>query len=145
MAKKKTKGKAEVREHPVPQKQELDRGEHVTDFQIEGRLYAPLVDIYEDDLNIYIVADMPGVRPDDVEVSVRRHELVVNGRIVQERYPDEWPIYQEYQPGHWHRHFQLTDDVDRERIDASISKGILTVTLPKSARTKAKRIKVRTV
>jgi HSP20 family protein len=143
--KKKSKAEAEAREHPVQPKQELDQSEHATDFRVDGRLYAPLVDIYEDDVNIYIAADMPGVSPDDVEVSVRQHELVVNGRIVLEQYPDEWPLYQEYHPGHWHRHFQLTDDVDREGIDASISKGVLTIILPKSAKTKAKRIKVRTV
>lgn len=147
MAEKKSKGKAkaEVPDYPAQQKQELDKSEHETDFRVEGRLFAPLVDIYEDDTNIYIVADMPGVRPEDVEVSAGRHELVVNGRIVQELYPDEWPLYQEYHAGHWHRHFQLTDDVDRDRIDASMSNGMLTITLPKSVQTKAKRIKVRSV
>lgn len=147
MAGKKTKSetKSEAPQHPIQPKQELDREEHMSDFRVDGRLFAPLVDIYEDDVNIYIVADLPGVQPEDVEVSVQRHELVVNGRIVHEQCPDEWPLYQEYQAGHWHRHFQLTDDVDRDRIDASMSKGMLTVTLPKSVKTKAKRIKVRSV
>lgn len=130
-------------EHPAPRKQELVKAEHVEDFSVDGQLFAPMVDIYEDDVNIYIVADMPGVGPDDVEVTVRSDELVVNGRIVQSQFPDEVPLYQEYLAGHWHRHFQLTDDVDRERIDALMDKGILTMTLPKSAKTKAKKIKVR--
>ena len=147
MAEKKAEGKAKAPDITVQQKQkqELDKSDHETDFRVDGRLFAPLVDIYEDDTNIYIVADMPGVTPDGVEVSAGRHELVVNGRIVQELYPDEWPLYQEYHAGHWHRHFQLTDDVDRDRIDASMSNGVLTITLPKSVQIKAKRIKVRSV
>jgi HSP20 family protein len=131
-------------EHPLKPKLELEASEHMTDFSVDGALFAPLVDIYEDDKHIYIVADMPGVRPEDVEVTVRDHELVVNGRIVQEQFPGEVLLYQEYAVGHWHRHFRLTEDVDRGAIEASMENGILTITLPKAHRVKARRIPVRT-
>ena len=53
------------------------------------------------------------------------------------------PVYTEYNVGHWTRSFALSDKVDRERIAAQLEDGVLTLTLPKTAGTRPRRIAIR--
>jgi HSP20 family molecular chaperone IbpA len=105
------------------------------------RTIAPRVDIYETDSAYVLLADMPGVKPDDLEVVAERNSLIVRGRAAQ---PDEPPDYQEFELGEYQRAFSLTEDLDAERMTASLRDGVLRVDVPKSPGVQPKKIPVRT-
>lgn len=112
---------------------------------------APDVDIYEEDDSLVLVADVPGVGADGVEVRLENGvlELTAHGgreKIVEEKGGDEKgdePEYAEYRAVSYHRSFSLSEDIDADKIAATIRHGVLTVTLPKSARAKPRKIAVK--
>jgi HSP20 family molecular chaperone IbpA len=101
---------------------------------------APRVDIYETDAMYVLIADMPGVTPDGVDVVAERNSLVVRGRI---DHPATTPDYQEFTPADYYRAFTLTDDLDTDRMTATLRDGVLRVDIPKSERVQPKKIPVR--
>ena len=105
--------------------------------------YSPLVDIYEEDEVLTLVADMPGVDTEGIELTCENGILTINGRPGPEPVPDGEVIYREYVPGDYHRCFRISDDIDVERIGAKMSNGVLTVTLPKAARVRKRHIEVK--
>jgi HSP20 family molecular chaperone IbpA len=105
------------------------------------RTIAPRVDIYETDTEYVLLADMPGVTTDGLEVVAERGSLVIRGRA--ERSGEEDPDYQEFALADYHRAFTLTDDLDADRMAATLRDGVLRVDIPKSERVKPKKIPVR--
>lgn len=104
------------------------------------RAIPPRVDIYETEKIYVLLADMPGVLPDGLDVVAERDELVIRGRVERlARTPD----YQEFELANYYRAFTLTDDLDTDGITARLSDGVLRVEIPKSARTVFKKIPVR--
>ncbi len=104
---------------------------------------APDVDIFEKDDSLVLVADVPGVPADGVEVSLENGVLELTAhRGGAEKNPDD-ADYAEYKPAGYHRVFNLSDDIDAEKIGASVKDGVLTVTLPKSARARPRKIEVK--
>ena len=102
---------------------------------------APEVDIYEQDDSLVLVADVPGVGTGGVEVSLEAGVLEITAHRGEEKSPDD-ADYAEYRPASYHRVFSLSDDIEADRIAATIRHGVLTVTLPKSARAKPRKIAV---
>lgn len=101
------------------------------------RHYArPPVDIYSTESEIVVVADVPGVRKADLQITLERDELIIEGRIAGRREAES------ALPWGYHRRFKLRTAFDRERIQASLEEGILRVTLPKAAIEQAKKITV---
>ena len=109
----------------------------------ERPYYSPLVDIYEEDDELVLVTDMPGVSADGVEVTCENGMLTLNGRIDVDPAGEATPLHQEYVPGDYHRCFRLSEDIDVEKIKAKMSAGVLTLRLPKSARVRKRRIEVK--
>jgi HSP20 family protein len=105
------------------------------------RTIAPLIDIYETDGAIILVADVPGVRPDGVDVVAERDTLTVRGRVPRSERP---PEHQEYELIDYFQALTLTDDVDATNVSASLKDGVLRVTIPKSPTLRPKKIQVRT-
>ena len=104
------------------------------------RQVAPAVDIYETDATYTLLADMPGVGPDGLEVVAERDQLIVNGRVERSSTPTD---YQEFELADYHRTFILTEDLDAERIVATLKDGVLRVEIPKSPKVQPKKIPVR--
>lgn len=102
---------------------------------------APAVDIFETDKAYVLIADMPGVRPDGLDVVAERDELVIRGRVER---PVIAPAYQEFELADYHRAFTLTEDLDTAGITAALKDGLLRVEIPKSPRVQPKKIPVRT-
>ena len=102
---------------------------------------APSVDIYETDTQYVVLADMPGVTPEGLEVIAERDSLVVRGRVDR---PVTTPHYQEFELADYHRAFTLTEDLDTDGVKATLHDGVLRVEVPKSARVQPKKIPVRT-
>jgi HSP20 family protein len=105
------------------------------------RATAPPVDIYETDEGFVILADMPGVGPDGLEVTAERDTLSIRGRVDR---PAEEPDYQEYEFGEYRRTFTLTEDLEISAVTATLKDGVLRLQIPKSPRLQPKKIPVRT-
>ena len=105
--------------------------------------FTPAVDIYETDNGLVLQADMPGVGKDGLDVQVEGNVLTIVART------DEYPpaqsslLHQEYVAGDYQRSFILGDDIDRSKIEAELSDGVLALTLPKSESVVPKRITVK--
>jgi HSP20 family molecular chaperone IbpA len=106
----------------------------------ESRPIAPPVDIYETDTMVVLLADVPGVTADSVDVTAERDTLTIRGRV--ERQPAE-PDYQEFELRDYDRSFTLTQDLEADRVTATLRDGVLRVEIPKSARVQPKRIPVK--
>ena len=103
----------------------------------------PAVDVTEDDKAYKIVAELPGLDEKDVEVSMTGDVLTLKGEKRQEKEEKNKNWYvSERAYGSFQRAFTLPPGVDREKIAADFVKGVLTVTLPKSAETQKQQNKI---
>jgi len=125
----------------VVEKREVDAAVHQE--LRSGNWFVPASDVYETPEEVVLVMDMPGVCFDCVQVSVSDDELVVTGHVTHGEDQDDYVLYREYDVGHYHRHFGLPPTVDRDKIEASMADGVLTVTMPKVAEFKPRRIPIR--
>jgi HSP20 family molecular chaperone IbpA len=131
---------ADQQELAVREKKELATKEERT---VPGRFYVPQTDVYETEDALTVVMEMPGVAREAVEIELKDDVLRVEARIDPSKYEGMEPVYTEYNVGHWTRSFALSDRVDRERIGAQLEDGVLTLTLPKTAAARPRRIEVR--
>ncbi len=104
--------------------------------------FSPAVDIYDQGEEIVLVADMPGVCGDSVEIHLDRGILTVRGKVHPAEGAGEM-VYQEFQVGDFVRTFTLTEDIDAGGIAAEFQNGVLTLRLPKAAERKPRRIPVK--
>jgi HSP20 family protein len=108
------------------------------------RGFAPAVDIYEDDNAIYVKAELPGVRPEDVHVDVENHTLTLRGeRKLEHEEKREGYHRIESSYGSFTRSFALPESSDTEKVEADMSEGVLQVKIPKKAEVSPKRIEVK--
>lgn len=105
--------------------------------------FRPSVDIMEDEKAVYVKADIAGVNPDDIKLSLDNNVLRISGERKLEK-TDEKEGYHRVERayGSFSRSFVLPDNVENEGIDANYKDGVLTVTLPKRADAQPKEIKV---
>ncbi len=106
-------------------------------------VYRPDTDIYETEEHVVLVADMPGVAPEAVELTLEGRLLTLRGRVAASPREGYRLLYSEYGEGDFERGFTLSEDFDRERIDASHKNGVLTVHLPKAAAVRTRQIDVK--
>jgi HSP20 family protein len=106
-------------------------------------VYAPRVDIIETEDALEILADMPGVTKDGVEVTLEQRVLSIRGRADTSPPEGLAPLYLEYEPGDYERSFTLSDAVDPAGIEARVRAGVLHLRLPKAGPAKRQRIEVR--
>ena len=105
-------------------------------------LYVPRTDIHETEDGLVVLADMPGVSSESVEVTLEKRILTIRGRS-EDRPPERFsPAYLEYQAGDYERSFTLSEDIEAERIEAKLRNGVLRVFLPKAGPAQKKRIQV---
>jgi HSP20 family protein len=106
----------------------------------------PVVDVRETKDAIEVVAELPGMRPDDVEVNVEHNVLTISGekkQEVTEGNPEAEYHLVERRCGRFERSFTLPRSVDAEKIGARFEHGLLTVTLPKAEAAKPRRVEIR--
>ena len=131
---------ADQQELAVREKKEMAAKEERT---VPGRFYVPQTDVYETEDALTVVMEMPGVAREAVEIELKDDVLRIQARIDPAKYEGMEPVYTEYSVGHWTRSFALSDRVDREKIGAQLEDGVLTLTLPKAAEARPRRIEVR--
>lgn len=107
-------------------------------------VFNPPIDIYETDEGLVLLADLPGVNQQGVELQVQDNRLTLFGRGKSTIPPEAQVVYREYQEGDYLRSFILSDEVDHQRIRAKLNNGVLEVVLPKAPRIQPRRIQVST-
>ena len=107
------------------------------------RVFTPRTDIYETKDAIVLLAEMPGVASDAVDITLEKRVLTIHGHAAAQGHDGYRQIYAEYADGDFERSFTLSDDIDRDRIEATQSNGILRLVLPKAEPAKAKKIQVK--
>lgn len=123
----------------VQEKQALDSSREQT---VEGSFYRPLTDIFETSDSLTVVMEVPGVDREQIDIQLDKDLLTVTARIGLERYGQLEPVYTEYEIGHFTRSFQLSNAVDRDKIEASVKDGVLTLSMPKVKEAVPRRITV---
>ena len=115
------------------------QGEARTQERLE---LVPLVDVYDTDEEVVLMADMPGVKPQDLEINVDNGSLAIRGRRTD--VPAEGSfVLAEFRVGDYVRHFTVGEDVDTLRISAELVNGVLKLTLPKGPERKVRKIAVK--
>jgi HSP20 family protein len=105
--------------------------------------FAPAVDIYEDEHNVTLKVEVPGIDEKDIDIRVENNNLTVRGERKLEKEEKEENYHRvERRYGSFFRSFTLPNTVDTENIQASYDKGVLEIRLGKRAEAKPKQIKV---
>jgi HSP20 family protein len=109
-----------------------------------GPVFTPSVDIFETEKELTLLADMPGVRAEDLHVDLRDDTLTLTGDAhISVGTPGE-SIHVEYETGRFYRQFSLSEVVAQDKIDAKLIDGVLRLTLPKVEKATPRRIEVQT-
>jgi HSP20 family protein len=124
----------ETHETNVPQQRER---------QARPQAYAtPRVDVYETQDAYVVTADVPGVSESTLDITLEKAQLTIEGRVEPVRREDHRLRLAESTAGGFLRTFTLPDGIDRDRIAATVKNGVLTLTLPKSAAIRPRKITV---
>jgi HSP20 family protein len=107
------------------------------------RVYVPKVDIIETGEAMVMFADMPGVDEKSVEVILEKNVLTITGAVEPQTFPGRSIAYAEYDVGDYERAFTVSDEIDRERIEAVVKNGVLKIALHKAPQAEVKKITVR--
>jgi len=110
--------------------------------QSPPRLFAPQVDLREVPDGIELIANLPGVREDRLEILLDKHVLTIRGQVTGAVPDGATPVYCEYGVGDYERVFTLPTDIDQDRIQAHLANGVLTLSLPRHAPPAVRRIAV---
>lgn len=124
------------------QKQEAEEREGVERTRTR-QVFVPNVDIYEEGDTVYLLADMPGVSQDSIDITLEKNILTINGYVDEDEMEGYGQAYGEYRVGDYERTFALSDEVDRNQIEATVKNGVLKLKLPKAEEAKARKIEVR--
>ncbi|MBN1654632.1 MAG: Hsp20/alpha crystallin family protein [Deltaproteobacteria bacterium] len=105
--------------------------------------FRPAVDIYEDEKAIYLKAELAGIKPEEIKISVEKNVLTLEGeRKLEKEEKKEGYHRVERSYGSFRRSFSVPENVSTEEINAAYKDGVLTLTLPKSHEAKPREIKV---
>jgi HSP20 family protein len=113
------------------------------DESLTASSFAPAVDVYEDEHQVSLKIEVPGIDEKDIDVRIENNTLTVHGeRKIEKEEKEENYRRVERQYGSFTRTFTLPTTVDSEKVQANYDKGVLKIALPKKAEAKPKQIKV---
>ena len=107
----------------------------------QERYIQPPVDIYETPDGLVLLADMPGVTPSDLTIRLEDNILTIQGKA--KHLIESEPIYREFELINFFRQFELSDQVDQEKIAACLTHGVLMLELPRAEKAKPRQIPVK--
>jgi len=123
--------KAPVQETPVAERTK------------DRRTYVPDVDILEDANNLYIYADMPGADDKGVNITLENDVLTIEAQVGDLKFDKHNVTYTEYGIGDYYRAFTLNEAFERDKIEAKMKNGVLSIVLPKAEAVKARNIPIK--
>ena len=106
------------------------------------KTFIPRVDIYETKDALFLIAEMPGVDEKTVDVELEKNVLTISGRVEDGKVKDYNLVFSEYEVGDYERTFTLSDEIDRDKIKATVKQGVLRLELPKAEKVKPKKIAI---
>jgi HSP20 family protein len=106
------------------------------------RWVLPAVDVFEDETGITLLADMPGVPKDKLELKVEGDALLIEGSVQPFTPEGLEPVYAEVRIPRYRRSFSLSRELDTVRIEANLKDGVLKLRIPKQAHAQPRRIAV---
>jgi HSP20 family molecular chaperone IbpA len=119
---------ADIKALQAKEKAELtSAGEHMR----PGLVFTPAVDIFETEKKITLLADMPGVKAESLNIDLHENVLGLDGDVQSPEGEDEVDVFKEYRTGKYHRQFTLSQVIDQSKIEAKMKDGVLRLTLPK--------------
>lgn len=124
--------------------QQRDNVLQQADRRRDERSLVPPVEIYEEGDALYLVADMPGVTKETLNLEIDNKILEVEGRITVDMPENVTPMFAEVRASRYARRFTLGDEVDTGNVEASMKDGVLTVRLPKQDSHRRRRIEIQT-
>ena len=127
------------KEIKVKEKQEVTTPAEQT---IPGLVFTPEVDIFETDKAITLLADIPGVKPEKLNIDLRDNILTITGDVDRLQAADEELLVMEYETGRYYRQFTLSEVIDQTKIDAKLNLGVLRLRLPKVAKAAPRKIAI---
>ena len=108
-----------------------------------GEEWSPRVDFFEKDGKYHITAEIPGMKKEDISVSIENGYLIISGIRESTKEDNNSVFYlKESRKGSFTRRFRLPDDVDEEKVDASYENGVLTLLLLRKDGSKTKKIAI---
>ena len=107
-----------------------------------GPVFIPAVDILENEQELILLADMPSVNNNNVDIDLRDNQLTITGRIDPIESDKEVTLYREFSYGDYFRQFTVSDKIDQGKISAKMQDGVLRLVLPKVEKMKPQKIKV---
>ena len=114
------------------------------DASVATANWVPLVDISETEKEFTLLADIPGVDPKNIEISMEKGVLTIKGERKSENVVENENYRRaERQSGQFYRRFTLPDSADADKIEAKSEHGVLTVTIPKQEVAVSRRIEVK--
>jgi len=123
--------------------QQKEPSTHVRQPEVtRGLAFTPRVDVFEMETELLLFADLPGVKPDDVEMRFENGELILHGRCTPRQTENDY-LLQEYGVGDFYRAFAIAEVIDSDKISAELKDGVLTVHLPKPEAVRPRRITVK--
>jgi HSP20 family protein len=108
-----------------------------------GPVFTPAVDIFETEKEITLLADMPGVKPVDLDIDLHENVLSLDGDVKSPEGADEVDVFREYRTGKYYRQFTLSQVIDQSKINAELKDGVLRLRLPKVEAATPRKIAVK--
>ncbi len=124
------------------EKQELTTTED-TERTRDCQCFVPRADIYELDDDIVVVVDVPGADDDSIDITLEKNVLTINAYVDPGDFVGHSLAFAEYQIGDYQRSFNLSNEIDREKIEATVKNGVLRLLLPKAQEAKMRKIAVK--
>jgi HSP20 family protein len=123
----------------LQEKQELQTGAESTR---NVPVFVPPVDIYETEKELTLLADMPGVVIENVDIDLNDNKLTIRGSSASGEEGGS-TLLREFRCGDYYRQFSLANTIDQGKIEASMKNGVLKVVLPKAEAARPRKIEVR--
>ncbi len=132
----------ETKEITKAENKKPEKTEFAGERTVPGKYFIPRTDIAETEKSLVVTMDVPGVRKENVNISLENNTLEVDAKIDHSPYEQLNPAYTEYNVGHYTRRFTVSNIIDTAKIDANLTDGVLTLTLPKAEESLPRKINV---
>ncbi|HBH62545.1 MAG TPA: heat-shock protein Hsp20 [Nitrospiraceae bacterium] len=106
------------------------------------RIYSPQVDIIERQEDIVVIADMPGVDEKSIDITLEKNVLTISGKVDAVIPKAHRLQLSEYGIGDYQRVFTLSEEIDRDKIHATVKNGVLKLVMPRAETAKTKKIPI---
>ena len=104
---------------------------------------APVTDVFEKGDEYHVCVELPGLKPDDVDVTATSDTVTIKGEMVEHEHPEQGNLRKERRYGRFERTITFPTEIDPNKVEASFENGLLNLTLPKSEEVKPRPVKVK--